>query len=524
TTDVAISTTGDDSDAGGTITDAEYFVDTVGADGTGQTMTRNRTATVVSEDAVLAASAVTALGEGKHDVFVHSKDSLGLWGPTLDIPLVVDVTGPAVDAASVGPNPSNGVLSDKSNPGYLVVSAQITDRDAGGQVQSTLADAEAFLDPKVADPAGGTGLQLLAVDGKLDASTEAVYGLIPVSQVKALTEGTHHVFVRGQDAAGNWGPLYAVNLVVDKTAPVLGALTATPNPTGGATTVTLSAPVTEANGLARAEFWTGTTDPGVGNATALPVSIVNNQVVVTVPTAGLPTRTTAFNLRVQDTAGNWSKAASTQVSVTRPNRIFASGFETVDPAWSATSGRASITSAAAMPTAAEPGSTRGLQVTFPGGRSNLASYLTDTTPTAETTYHARFVFDPSTLTPGKDDGTVLTVFDAQNTTRGSAFTLQLRVSRGARQVRTALTRSTGGALYGAWVTLASGPRTLQLDWTSATAGSLQLSVDGRSVSTLSGNTSTLRVETARLGVSAGFTTSTSGAARFDSFTSARDTL
>ncbi|MGB8649721.1 MAG: multicopper oxidase domain-containing protein, partial [Mycobacteriales bacterium] len=42
TTDVAISTTGDDSDAGGTITDAEYFVDTVGADGTGQTMTRNR--------------------------------------------------------------------------------------------------------------------------------------------------------------------------------------------------------------------------------------------------------------------------------------------------------------------------------------------------------------------------------------------------------------------------------------------------------------------------------------------------
>ena len=63
---------------------------------------------------------------------MHSKDSLNLWGPPLDIPLTVDLTGPTVDAASVGPNPTNGVLTDKSNPGNLVVSAQITDRDAGG--------------------------------------------------------------------------------------------------------------------------------------------------------------------------------------------------------------------------------------------------------------------------------------------------------------------------------------------------------------------------------------------------------
>ena len=37
---------------------------------------------------------------------------------------------------------------------------------------------------------------------------ESVYGLIPLSQVKALANGTHHVFVRGQDAAGNWGALF----------------------------------------------------------------------------------------------------------------------------------------------------------------------------------------------------------------------------------------------------------------------------------------------------------------------------
>ena len=139
---------------------------------------------------------------------------------------MVDLTGPAVDAASVGPNPSNGVLTDKSNPGYLVVSAQISDKDAGGQPQSKIADAEAFLDPTNPNPAGGTGLQLIAVDGRLDSTTEAVYGLIPISQIRALPNGTHHVFVRGQDAAGNWGALYAINLIVDKTAPVLGTPTA----------------------------------------------------------------------------------------------------------------------------------------------------------------------------------------------------------------------------------------------------------------------------------------------------------
>ena len=84
--------------------------------------------------------------KASHHVFVHSKDSLGLWGPPLDIPLPVDLTGPGVDAASVGPNPTNGLITDKSQPGSLVVSASITDKDAQGAAQSTIKDAEAFLD------------------------------------------------------------------------------------------------------------------------------------------------------------------------------------------------------------------------------------------------------------------------------------------------------------------------------------------------------------------------------------------
>jgi len=233
TQDVAISATGDDSNAGGTIDRAEYFVDTapaLGSGGSGVAMALNRSAAVVSEDVNIPAASVLGLGEGLHHVFVHSHDSLGLWGPPLDIPLSVDLTGPGVDGADVAPNPTNGVLTSLAHPGYLVVSATITDASSGG-LPNAVTDAEGFLDTVGAT---GTGFQLAAVDGAMDSSTESVYGLIPISQIRALTNGTHHVSVRGQDAAGNWGTTYTMNLVVDKVAPVLGAVVGSPNPTNGA--------------------------------------------------------------------------------------------------------------------------------------------------------------------------------------------------------------------------------------------------------------------------------------------------
>jgi hypothetical protein len=82
---------------------------------------------------------------------------------------------------------------------------------------------------------------------------------------------------------------------------------------------------------------------------------------------------------------------------------------------------------------------------------------------------------------------------------------------------------------GNWVGLGAGQRVLQVDWaagpaTGASAGSLVLKVDGTTVSRQNGNTSTLRVETVLLGVTAGVTAgagSPSGTAYFDSFVSTR---
>ena len=525
TAPVTVSATGDDSDAGGLITAAEYFLDSPGANGAGTPLTLNRSATVVSEDADIPAAVLQTLTEGVHHVLVHSKDSLGLWGPLLDIPLPIDVTGPAVDAAAVGPNPTNGVLADKSHPGNLLISAEITDKDAGGAPQSLMVDAEAFLDPTVPNPPGGSGLQLLPVDGKLDSTGETFYGLIPLTQVKALADGTHHVYVRGQDAAGNWGALFAVNLVVDKTAPVLGALTAAPNPTNGAETLTLTAPVTDASLIAKAEYWLGSTDPGVGRGVSVPVSVVGGQVQVTVPLTSVPPGSQVFNLRVQDLAGNWSKPVGTTVSVQRPNRIFSDDFESGGFGfWSGSTGGVANTTTAARPGPLEPGSLRGLQVTLPS-----AGYLTDNTPAAETSYHARFVFNRNTLVSGTNANTALSLLQGRTAANGQVFALEYRYAAGSAQVRTVLARSGAGTLTGAWVTLTPGNHTLQVDWTSGpatggSAGSLRLLVDGVSRSLQTGNTSTLRIETAWLGVSAGLSSSSAGQAYFDTFSSTRYTM
>ena len=521
---VLVSATGDDTAAGGVITDAEYFVDSVGVNGSGVHVTPNRLAMVVSEDATLLAATVKALGEGPHHVFMHSKDSLGLWGPTLDIALPVDLAGPGVDAASIGPNPSNGILTDKANPGYLLVSAAITDKDAGGLPQNPVVDAEGYLDLSAASPAGGTGFQLVAVDGKMDSSTESVYGLVPISQVRSMTDGTHHVSVRGKDAAGNWGPLFTFNLEVDKLAPVLSALTATPNPVQAAALLTLTAAVNE-TAFAGAEVWVGTLDPGAGRASAATVSFsaVTGKVTVTTTVPQL-SGATQFNLRVKDAAGNWSNAVNASVMVVRPNPIFANGFDLGSlAAWSARTGAVSATAAAGI-----PAGTTGLQVSMPGGAANRASYLSDTSPTVESTYFAKFQLNANTLTSGPSSATVLTLFQARSATGAQVFTLQTRRAANVPQVRTVLSQAGAAAVTGAWVNLTSGPNAIALAWNSGPptgvgAGSLVLKVNGVVVSTLAGNTTGLRIETAWLGVTAGFTNATTGVMYVDSFVSTRNT-
>jgi hypothetical protein len=391
-------------------------------------------------------------------------------------------------------------------------------------------DAEGFLDP-TGIPAGGTGFQLAASDGAMDSTTESVIGLIPISQIKALSNGVHHVAVRGQDAAGNWGPLLTMNLTVDKVAPVLGAVVGSQSQTTGA--VSLTAPVSETT-IGLAEFWLGTTDPGIGKGTSVPFAIVGASIVATVPLAGLPSGAQRFNLRVKDTAGNGSNAVNTSVTI-RPNTIFASGFTVTGGSlgWSNRTGGPTVTLAAGIPF---DGTNRGLQVAEAGGRTNRNRFVTDNSPTAETSYHASFAFNANTMNSGTNAASVLNLFEAR--TAGGAQVLAVQFHRTlattanpipVNQIRMVFPRSTGGTFTSAYVDLPVGNHTIQVDWMAGPAGganpgSLGLLLDGVSVAFQTGDTGTQTVGTAVLGLTAGITSSMTGTAYFDTFNSTRYTL
>ncbi|HEX2904061.1 MAG TPA: multicopper oxidase domain-containing protein [Jatrophihabitans sp.] len=504
---IDISATGDDSLAGGNVVAAEYFLDNPPAtadNGHGTPMTVNRAASVVSVDATIdpAAAGAPVLTEGAHHVYVHVKDNLngaGLWGPVLDIPLTVDKTGPSTQGSAVSPPYTNGSQSDPSNPGYLQVTADISDQGASA---SNLTDAEVFLNTVKAD---GTGLQMLPVDGKLDSPAEKFYALIPLSQIKAYKDGTVTVYVHGRDAAGNWGDATAnpSTILVDRIAPKLTGLTATLGPVGQPG-VALSSALLEANGLAAAEVWTGRADPGVGKATAATLSVTNGQVTAqaTLPTAA---GTYQYNLRVRDQAGNWSNAVSTTLYV------FASYLENT-AGWPRTTGAATITTSAALPNPDEPTSRRGLQVAIATQARNRTGFLTDNAPVAAGAYHARFRMQLATLSTAANASNVVTVFDTRtaNGANGGSevFAVQMRTSGGQAQLRGAV-----GSTVGPWFTVGNTAHTISVDYR---AGVLTLAVDAAANTVTTGSTAT--IEAAQLGVSnATVSASATGLAYFDSF-------
>jgi subtilisin family serine protease len=52
-----------------------------------------------------------------------------------------------------------------------------------------------------------------------DATSAALAGLVPARKIRRIVDGRHHLFVHARDASGNWGPVRAVVLPIDRIAP-----------------------------------------------------------------------------------------------------------------------------------------------------------------------------------------------------------------------------------------------------------------------------------------------------------------
>ncbi len=78
---------------------AEYFIDNTGNDGTGIPMILDNPGSDTTY--IRAYFDINAISEGHHTVYVHAKDSTGIWGDYASLEFVVDVTPPSIDKVTV---------------------------------------------------------------------------------------------------------------------------------------------------------------------------------------------------------------------------------------------------------------------------------------------------------------------------------------------------------------------------------------------------------------------------------------
>jgi subtilisin family serine protease len=413
-----------------------------------------------------------------------------------------DAAGPQAGLPVVAPNPANGATA-------VAISVIIDDAGTGG---SAIAAAEWFVD--VAG-AAGTGH---ALNGTFTTSQVVVSGSVATSDLAGLAAGAHQILVRGRDSAGNWGPTSSAALVIDRAGPTASAISVSSDPTQGAATLTLTASLEDAASvLARGEWFIGA-DPGPGAGVAMIASdgafdTTTETLTTSIPLGGRPFGETVVSLRGRDTAGNWGPVSTRTVTNSPSDGLFADGFETGTTAhWSGRTGttRLAVTASAAM------AGRWGLTISIAAGRH---AYLTDTTPLAATGYHARFGFDARALSTSNR---AIDIFTGRNTAGTTILRLQYRRAAGhAGQVRLGALRA-GGTTWSSWISLTSGRHSIELGWRSGTSTTLRLWIDGVARASRTGlDTHRYRLDSVRLGPSAGLTSSMAGKLQFDRFVSSR---
>jgi subtilisin family serine protease len=416
-----------------------------------------------------------------------------------------DVVGPLATVPVVAPNPANGANA-------VAIAASVSDASTGG---SGVVAAEWFRG-QVGLP--GTGRPM---SGAFGAQTVTVSASLPASEIATLTEGGQTISVRGRDALGNWGPISATTLTIDRTPPSASAGVVSPASSQGATTVQLSASLSDSTSqVVAGEWWVGA-DPGPGLGSPLQATdgafdSGSEMAAATIDLTGRSFGELVVSFRARDAAGTWGPAAVALGLVTPADGIFADGFETGGLSrWSSQTGssKLSVSSVAAF------AGRFGLTTTVSSGSSG---YVTDAAPAAVTAYHARFGFDGRAFETG---GKAVDVFTAL--TSKSALVLEVQYRRdtsGITQIRLGAARS-GPTSWSSWVALGTGRHTVEVGWQSATAASVSLWLDGTRVALLTGlDTRSYTIDSIRLGPSVGLARTMSGELQFDRFVSSLGSL
>ncbi len=306
TVDVALTGTASDTASGNNnITAAEYSID----GGAAVPMTVNLATPTAGLSANILAATVNGLSSSSHTIAVRSRDALGNWGAYANITFIVDKAGPATSGVTASPNPNNGSTPYNTSTPAVRVFASFSDG------ASNIVTAEGFLE---ALGATGTGFVFIASDGSFNSPTEDGFSDIPLAVIAGLTAGNHPIYVHAKDAAGNWGAISTMTLVIDNIPPTLSSITlADANPTNAASVNFLVTFSESVNGLASTNFTLVTT--GVTGASITSVTGSGATRTVTVGT-GSGNGTVGIRMTsvtgVTDLAGN--ALSSTGIPYTSP--------------------------------------------------------------------------------------------------------------------------------------------------------------------------------------------------------------
>ncbi len=555
---VTLSATADDQTTGnGTIVGAEYRID----NGTPQPMNVNVPASVASLVAVIPVGDLAGLTDGAHTIEVHGMDSLGNWGDWTSTSLLVDKSAPEAYNVTISPDvPNNGTVPVNSSQMAIRLDATLTDigtvlatiEPTAPVVQPPIEAASHLYLPAVTNNSGsadigvsaaavtpntsyvkraegfigtpganGTGFPLMATDSVFDQGTENAYAFIPLSTIAQLEDGMIEISVHAMDGAGNWGNFASATLTVDKLPPVVANLAASNNPTnsGASNNVSfvLSATATDAAGVGRAEWFTGA-DPGAGNGTPMAISGTGPwglSATIDFMALGWPAGQRTIYVRAQDKLGNaWSQPQAIVVDIQLPNGIFADGFESGSfSAWSSVTNNSNGNTISVTSGDASEGTYK-MQASV----NSQNRYVTDQTPAAETSYRARFDFNPNGANGTNITREIFRGLDGNTT----LFTVSVRRQSNAYQVGATVVRA-GGQTSTNWYTISSSSYTaIEIAWAAGNPVTFSLSTNGAVRQTLTGlNTSAYALDTVQLGPR-GSTLGTTW--YFDNFTSARRIL
>ncbi|MCK5309907.1 MAG: Ig-like domain-containing protein, partial [Thermoplasmata archaeon] len=324
---VTLTATVDDSTTGGsTITEAEYFVDSVGADGSGIAMTASDGTFNAISEGVEVIIDVSGWADGTYTLYVHGRDSAGNWGATISIVLSVTSAPDTIPPQVVSNIPSNGATG-------VVVSTDIvvtfTEEMNQANTEGAFAIVPAIAGTFTWNPAGDT----LTFNPSSDLAYATTYTITILTAATDLAgntlDGDKDGTMEG-DNKDKWVFSFTTENEPDLTGPIVSNVLAIPDPITAGAILTLTADIddstTGGSDIAEAEWSTGGTPAGAGSGTNMAATDggfdeIAEAVTASIDTTGWPAGTETLWVRGRDSQGNWGDAVSTSIVVEGPDII-----------------------------------------------------------------------------------------------------------------------------------------------------------------------------------------------------------